>query len=132
MQAGEHINKPTLAQEYAILDKAATASETYLKNRHKNLDEVLENLHELTEAKDQENKQLEAEIAELQRQIDMAKDDPKKSDVMFEIMNNEPQRMQRIRRRNRIIQKIKDQQDVMMKLQEQLENYMHKSFPSLG
>ena len=44
----------------------------------------------------------------------------------------DPQRMQRIMRRNRMIQKIKDQQSVMMNLQEQLDNYMHRSFPSLG
>lgn len=37
-----------------------------------------------------------------------------------------------IRRRNRVISKIKEQEEVMLRLQEQLENYMHRSFPSLG
>ena len=44
LQAGEHINKPTLAQEYAILDKAATASETYLRNRLEHLDTIIEDI----------------------------------------------------------------------------------------
>ena len=47
LQAGEHINKPTLAQEYAILDKAATASETYLRNRLDHLDTIIEDIGEL-------------------------------------------------------------------------------------
>ena len=51
---------------------------------------------------------------------------------MFELDENQPQRLQRIMRRNRMIQKIKDQEEVMMRLQEQLDNYMHRSFPSLG
>ena len=45
---------------------------------------------------------------------------------------NQPQRMRRIMRRNQVIQKIKEQQDLMDSLQDQLENYMHRSFPSLG
>ena len=47
LQAGEHINKPTLAQEYAILDKAATASETYLRNRLEHLDTIIEDIGKL-------------------------------------------------------------------------------------
>ena len=131
LQAGEHINKPTLAQEYAILDKAATASETYLKNRAKHLDEIMSDIESQEAAKDEENRQLEAEIATLEKSIENAKD-PNKDSVVFELQDNQPQRMQRIMRRNRLIQKIKDQEDVMLNLQEQLDNYMHRSFPSLG
>jgi len=33
LQAGEHINRPTLTQEYSNLDKAARGAEAYLKKR---------------------------------------------------------------------------------------------------
>ena len=62
LQAGEHINKPTLAQEYAILDKAATASETYLKNRAKHLHSILEDIQKAEKEKEEENKELQQEI----------------------------------------------------------------------
>ena len=131
MQAGEHINKPTLAQEYAILDKAATASETYLRNRLKHLDTILEDLEKTMAEKDDENKLLQLEIEDLKKRIELEKD-PNKESVIFDLVDNQPQRMQRIRRRNRVIAKIKEQEEVMFRLQEQLENYMHRSFPSLG
>ena len=131
MQAGEHINRPTLAQEYGILDKAATASETYLRNRLKHLEGTLESIQDAAQEKDVENQQLQEEIVALEKHISNMKD-PNKDDVMFELEDNQPQRLQRIMRRNRMIQKIKEQQEVMMGLQEQLDNYMHRSFPSLG
>ena len=131
LQAGEHINKPTLAQEYAILDKAATASETYLRNRLKHLDTILEDLEKTMAEKDDENKLLQLEIEDLKKRIELEKD-PNKESVIFDLVDNQPQRMQRIRRRNRVIAKIKEQEEVMFRLQEQLENYMHRSFPSLG
>ena len=62
LQAGEHINKPTLAQEYAILDKAATASETYLKDRLEHLDTLIEDIENAAAQKDAENKMLQKEI----------------------------------------------------------------------
>ena len=131
MQAGEHINRPTLAQEYGILDKAATASETYLRNRLKHLEGTLGSIQNAAQEKDVENHQLQEEIVALEEHISNMKD-PNKDDVMFELEDNQPQRLQRIMRRNRMIQKIKEQQEVMMGLQEQLDNYMHRSFPSLG
>ena len=55
-----------------------------------------------------------------------------KDAIALEMAENQPQRMRRIMRRNQVIQKIKEQQDLMDSLQDQLENYMHRSFPSLG
>ena len=68
---------------------------------------------------------------EIKTRIELEKD-PNKDSVIFDLVDNQPQRMQRIRRRNRVISKIKEQEEVMLRLQEQLENYMHRSFPSLG
>lgn len=131
LQAGEHINRPTLAQEYAILDKAATASETYLKNRLKQLEETVKEIKLATEDKDAENARLEAEVKELEAKL-QAEREVSRDAILFELTDNQPQRMQRIMKRNRMIAKIKEQQSVMMNLQEQLDTYMHKSFPSLG
>lgn len=131
MQAGEHINRPTLAQEYAILDKAATASETYLKTRLKQLEETVKEIQAAADEKDAENARLEAEVKELEGKL-QAEREVSRDAIMFELNDNQPQRMQRIMKRNRMIAKIKEQQSVMMNLQEQLDSYMHKSFPSLG
>ena len=131
MQAGEHINKPTLAQEYAILDKAATASESYLKGRLKKEDELLAEIQKATEEKDRENEVLQQEIKELEEKLQKERE-ANKDVIALEMEENQPQRMRRIMRRNQVIQKIKEQQDLMDSLQDQLENYMHRSFPSLG
>lgn len=131
MQAGEHINKPTLAQEYAILDKAATASESYLKGRLKKEDEQLAEIQKATEEKDRENEVLQQEIKELEEKLQKERE-ANKDVIALEMEENQPQRMRRIMRRNQVIQKIKEQQDLMDSLQDQLENYMHRSFPSLG
>ena len=69
LQAGEHINKPTLAQEYAILDKAATASESYLKGRLKTYEDQLSEIHKATDEKDNENQVLQHQIKELEAQL---------------------------------------------------------------
>ena len=131
LQAGEHINKPTLAQEYAILDKAATASESYLKGRLKTIEEQLAEIEKDTEEKDNENQVLQHQIKELEAQLQKERG-ANKDAIALEMAENQPQRMRRIMRRNQVIQKIKEQQDLMDSLQDQLENYMHRSFPSLG
>ena len=131
LQAGEHINKPTLAQEYAILDKAATASESYLKGRLKTIEEQLSEIDKATEEKDNENQVLQHQIKELEAQLQKERG-ANKDAIALEMAENQPQRMRRIMRRNQVIQKIKEQQDLMDSLQDQLENYMHRSFPSLG
>lgn len=131
LQAGEHINKPTLAQEYAILDKAATASESYLKGRLKTIEEQLAEIEKATEEKDNENQVLQHQIKELEAQLQKERG-ANKDAIALEMAENQPQRMRRIMRRNQVIQKIKEQQDLMDSLQDQLENYMHRSFPSLG
>lgn len=120
-----------MAQEYAILDKAATASEAYLKSRYQHLEGILADVKNATHEKEVENSQLQEEIATLQAEIEKSKD-PKKDNVMFELQDNQPARMNRIMKRNRMVQKIKDQQELLMKLHDQLDSYMHRSFPSLG
>merc|ERR1712203_364752 len=94
LQAGEHINKPTLAQEYAILDKAATASETYLKDRLEHLDTLIEDIEKAAAQKDAENKMLQKEIEEIKTRIELEKD-PNKDSVIFDLVDNQPQRMQK-------------------------------------
>ena len=151
MQAGEHFNRPTLAQEYAILDRlgqacisrflfkssffpfirAARASEEYLKNRLKQLEDELEQVRDACKAKDKENEELEAELKQIEVKL-WEEREAKRHEIMFEIEDNQPQRMQRIVQRNRLMQKIKEQNDLLMGLQDQLDAYMFRSFPSLG
>ena len=98
-----------MAQEYAILDKAATASESYLKGRLKTIDEQLEDIQRMSEEKDKENEILKQEIKELEAQLEKERD-TNKAAVLLELEENQPSRMRRIMRRNQVIQKIKEQQ----------------------
>ena len=47
-------------------------------------------------------------------------------------LEDRPERMHRIVQRNQLVQKKKEQNEVLMAMQEQLDTYMFKSFPSLG
>ena len=114
-----------------MLDKASTASERYLKDRIVKLESTLAEIRAAEAEKLAENEKLREEISELEIRLEEERHISKEA-VLSELELNQPARMQRIMRRNRMIQKIKDQQGLMMNLQEQLENYMHRSFPSLG
>ena len=58
LQAGEHINKPTLTQEYSNLDKAARGAEAYLKKRLEELEGIKETFTEMLQDKERERIQL--------------------------------------------------------------------------
>ena len=58
LQAGEHINKPTLTQEYSNLDKAARGAEAYLKKRLEELEGIKATFMEMLEDKERERIQL--------------------------------------------------------------------------
>ena len=49
-----------------------------------------------------------------------------------EELHERPLRMQRVVQRNQIVRKIKEQHELLVSLQEQLDTYMYRSFPSLG
>ena len=70
------------------------------------LDTIIDDIEKESAQKDAENKILQREIDEIKERIENEKD-PNKDSVIFDIVDNQPQRMQRIMRRNRVISKIK-------------------------
>ena len=130
LQDEGYANRPSLTQEYSNLDKASRATEQYLKKKIHEYDQINADLKEMTKAKHEENKKLEREVFALQCMVDRKR---KEVEEDFEPeMEDRPERMNRIVQRNQLVQKIKDQNEVLMAMQEQLDTYMFKSFPSLG
>ena len=70
------------------------------------LDTIIEDIEKQSAQTDAENKILQREIDEIKDRIETERD-PNKESVIFDIVDNQPQRMQRIMRRNRVISKIK-------------------------
>ena len=69
------MNKPTLTQEYANLDKASRATDQYLKKRLCELTQVYEDIREMSIAKELENRQLEEEIKRLENEVRKKEDE---------------------------------------------------------
>ena len=129
LQAEAHMNRPSLTQEYSNLDKASRVTEQYLKKKIKEYDQINSDLREMTKDKDEKNKKLEQEVAALELMVERKR---KEIEEEFEVeLADRPARMHQIVRRNQLVQKIKEQNEVLMAMQEQLDTYMFKSFPSL-
>ena len=130
LQAEAYANRPSLTQEYSNLDKASRATEQYLKKKINEYDQINADLKDMSKAKHEENKKLEREVFALQCMVERKR---KEVEEDYEAeLEDRPERMQRIVQRNQLVQKIKDQNEVLMAMQEQLDTYMYKSFPSLG
>ena len=81
MLAGEHINRPTLTQEYSNLDKAARAAEAYLVRRLEELDGIQSTLGEMLSQKEQERVRLQAEVEQLQAEVEELQKDADNEEV---------------------------------------------------
>ena len=85
----------------------------------------------MTEAKHKENEALKTEILELERVVEQERIELTEAEIALKELNGS-QRLTRAMKRTKLLKKIKDQHDIIMKLQDQLDVYMFKSFPCLG
>ena len=123
--------RKNLAQEYTHLDKTSKWTAKYLGNKADRLQHQLKEITINTETKEKENEKLRQEILILEME------NAKKKQSILEMREKckeafEVDILSKIMQRNRLIQKIKDQHQLLDNLQEQMDIYMFKSFPSLG
>ena len=121
----------TLTDDYENLDRTSSSTNQYLNKKSSELDENLENFIKMTEAKHKENEALKTEILELERVVEQERIELTEAEIALKELNGS-QRLTRAMKRTKLLKKIKDQHDIIMKLQDQLDVYMFKSFPCLG
>ncbi len=134
--AGTSSSAPAITDEYAQLDRSSRASDAYLSRRSAELDETLRAMDEAIRAKDEETARLEAEAEALEAEAEVARADLEEKERRLEDLRGDAgvgeggaaMAMQR----NKLQQKIQEQHELILSLQEQLDTYIYRSFPSLG
>ena len=119
------------SQEFAALDKANKQREVFHDRRMEELDNIVKSFEEMIEAKKQENEALLAEVIELEKQVE---DDNKDLVEQTKAMEEEQatQRLTRVMKRNKLAEQIKEQQELLISLQEQVDSFVLRTFPTLG
>ena len=95
------------------------------------LESIIKSFEEMSEAKQKENKALEAEVAELEKSVEM-----ENRELIDKTREEEEAgakfRLRRVMKRNRLAEQIKEQQDLLISLQQQVDAFVLRTFPTLG
>ena len=102
----------------------------YLRRKLGELTTVYNDIHEMRLAKEAENEELEREVGHLTAMVE--RNSAECQEAAEEEAHERPLRMHRVVQRNQMVRKIKEQHELLVSLQEQLDTYMYRSFPSLG
>ena len=117
--------------DYSQLDKASKTTEEYLDKRLDELEKARKSVKEAVRAKEEENARLEKETKLLEAEVEAEKLElEKKRSEVLELEGGN--RLGRMMKKNTLIHKIKEQHELILSLQDQLDTYMFRSFPSLG
>ena len=119
------------SQEFSALDKANKQREVFHAKRMEELDTVVRSFEEMIEAKQQENVALEAEVLELEAAVSAQNEDLIKQTREAEEAAAAV-RLTRVMKRNRLAEQIREQQELLLNLQEQVDTFMTRTFPTLG
>ena len=95
------------------------------------LDSIIKSFEEMIEAKLRENKALEVEVAEMEKSVEL------ENRELIEKTREEEEagaklRLRRVMKRNRLAEQIKEQQDLLISLQHQVDAFVLRTFPTLG
>ena len=95
------------------------------------LESIIKSFEEMSEAKQKENKALEAEVAELEKSVEL-----ENRELIDKTREEEEAgaklRLRRVMKRNRLAEQIKEQQDLLISLQQQVDAFVLRTFPTLG
>ena len=119
------------SQEFSALDKANKQREIFHMRRMEELDNIVKSFEEMIEAKQKENEALETEVAAFETAV------RKENKELIEKTREEEEaqvksRMARVMKRNRLAEQIKDQQELLISLQQQVDAFVLRTFPTLG
>ena len=125
-----------VTDDYAQLDRSARASDAYLARRSAELDATLEELRQAVAAKEEESDRLQVEVEAMEAEAERGRDEVREmEESLLELQGGDGSQHQgaaRARQRNLLQQKIQEQHELILSLQEQLDTYIYRSFPSLG
>ena len=119
------------SQEFSALDKANKQREIFHARRMEELDTIIKSFEQMIEAKQKENEALENEVRDLETDLE----EENKHLVETSRAEEEAQaklRLTRIMKRNKLAEQIKDQQDLLISLQQQVDAFVLRTFPTLG
>ena len=95
------------------------------------LDGIIKSFEEMIEAKQKENKALEVEVAEMEKSVE-----EENRELIAKTREEEEAgaklRLRRVMKRNKLAEQIKEQQDLLISLQQQVDAFVLRTFPTLG
>ena len=95
------------------------------------LDTIVKSFEEMIEAKKKDNESLEAEVAQAEQEVA-----EQERQVEQETKETEEEmsklRLRRVMKRNKLAEQIKDQQELLVSLQQQVDTFVTRTFPTLG
>ena len=105
--------------------------EIFHTRRMEELDNIIKSFEEMIEAKQEENKALEVEVAEMEKSVE-----EENRDLINKTREEEEAgaklRLRRVMKRNKLAEQIKEQQDLLISLQQQVDAFVLRTFPTLG
>ena len=124
-------SQSSTSQEFSALDKANKQRETFHARRMEELDSVVKSYEEMIEAKKAENEALMAEVTEMEREVEEENRELVERTREAEEASAKL-RLTRVMKRNKLAEQIKDQQELLISLQEQVDAFVLRTFPTLG
>ena len=124
-------SQTSTSQEFSSLDKANKQREVFHGKRMEELETIMNSFEEMIEAKKKDNDALEAEVAEMEKEV--AEQDRELIEQTKEAEQAQAKlRLTRVMKRNRLAEQIKEQQELLVSLQEQVDTFVTRTFPTLG
>ena len=128
---GETAAQTSRSQEFAALDRINKQKEAFHTRRIEELGSVLTSLEEMVAEKGAENHALGAELEELRESV--ARQEAEIAQLVREEEEGRAaHRLERIMRKNRMAEQIKEQEELIDLLQLQIQAFVSKTFPTLG
>ena len=119
------------SQEFAALDRINKQKEAFHAKRMEELNAILASIQEMDAEKKQENAQLEAQAALLEAEVEEQEAELQEL-VRREEEERKKARMERMMKKNRLKEQLKEQTALLNALQVQVKSFVTKTYPTLG
>jgi len=119
------------SQEFSALDRANKQREVFHAKKMEELGNIMSSFEEMIEAKKKDNKLLEEEVVKLEQEL---KEEEAELEAQSKTVEEEMAkvRLRRVMKRNKLAEQIKEQQELLVNLQEQVDTFVTRTFPTLG
>jgi len=119
------------SQEFSALDRANKQREVFHAKKMEELGNIMSSFEEMIEAKKKDNELLEEEVVKLEQEL---KEEEAELEAQSKTVEEEMAkvRLRRVMKRNKLAEQIKEQQELLVNLQEQVDTFVTRTFPTLG